>query len=74
MRRGRVDLLRGTVEVAEIVTEVGGVLRFGSPKTRAGRRTVGLPRAVVDELAAHLTGSDDPESFVFTAPRVGRCG
>jgi integrase len=71
LRRGRVDLLRGTVEVAEIVTEVGGVLRFGPPKTRAGRRTVGLPRAVVDELAAHLTGSDDPEAFVFTAPQGG---
>jgi integrase len=62
---------RGTVEVAEIVTEVGGVLRFGPPKTRAGRRTVGLPRAVVDELAAHLTGSDDPEALVFTAPQGG---
>jgi integrase len=72
LRRGRVDLLRGTVEVAEIVTEVGGVLRFGPPKTRAGRRTVGLPRAVVDELAAHLAEPGDPEAFVFTAPRVGR--
>ena len=71
LRRGRVDLLRGTVEVAEIVTEVGGVLRFGSPKTRAGRRTVVLPRAVVDELAAHLPGSGDPEAFMFTAPQGG---
>jgi integrase len=71
LRRGRVDLLRGTVEVAEIVTEVGGVLRFGPPKTRAGRRTVGLPRAVVDELAAHMGGLDDPGAFVFTAPQGG---
>jgi integrase len=71
LRRGRVDLLRGTVEVAEIVTEGGGVLRFGPPKTRAGRRRVGLPRAVVDELAAHLLGPDDPEAFVFTAPQGG---
>jgi hypothetical protein len=44
LRRSRVDLLRRTVEVAEIVTEVGGVLGFGPPKTRAGPRTVGLPR------------------------------
>jgi integrase len=71
LRRGRVDLLRGTVEVSEIVTEVGGVLRFGPPKTRAGRRTVGLPRAVVDELAAHMGGLDDPAAFVFTAPQGG---
>jgi integrase len=75
LRRGRVDLLRGTVEVAEIVTEVGGVLRFGLPKTRASRRTVGLPRAVVDELAAHLAGNSvEPDAFVFTAPQGGRCG
>jgi hypothetical protein len=47
------------------------VLRFGPPKTRAGRRTVGLPRAVVEELAAHLAGPGDPEAFVFTAPQGG---
>jgi integrase len=73
LRRGRVDLLRGTVEVAEIVTEAGGVVRFGPPKTRAGRRTVGLPRAVVEELTAHLARAE-PEAFVFAAPGVGRCG
>ena len=38
---------------------------------RAGRRTVGLPRAVVEELAAHLAGPGDPEAFVFTAPQGG---
>jgi integrase len=70
LRRRRVDLLRGTVEVAEIVTEAGGVLRFGPPKTRAGRRTVALPRAVVDELAAHLVRAE-PEAFVFAAPEGG---
>jgi integrase len=74
LRRSRVDLLRGTVEVAEIVTEVGGRLRVGPPKTRASRRTVGLPRAVVEELAAHLARPAPPDAFVFTAPRAGRCG
>jgi Phage integrase, N-terminal SAM-like domain len=59
-------------KVAEIVTEVGAVLRFGPPKTRAGRRTVGLPRAVVDELATHLAGNPvGPDAFVFTAPQGG---
>jgi integrase len=70
LRRRRVDLLRGTVEVAEIVTEAEGVVRFGPPKTRAGRRTVGLPRAVVDELAAHLVRAES-EAFVFAAPEGG---
>jgi integrase len=44
LRRGRVDLDHGMVEVAEIVTEVSGYLHFGPPKTRAGYRRVGLPR------------------------------
>jgi integrase len=51
LRRKRVDLLRGTVEVAEIMTEVAGRLQIGPPKTRASRRTIGLPRAVVNVLA-----------------------
>jgi integrase len=71
LRRGRVDLLRGTVQVAEIVVEVRGVLHIGPPKTRASRRTVGLPRFVVEELAAHVAEPGDPESFVFTAPQGG---
>jgi integrase len=73
LRRRRVDLLRGTVEVAEIATEVEGRLMVGSPKTRASRRTVGLPRKVVEELADHLarfTGPE-PDALVFTAPQGG---
>jgi integrase len=71
LRRGRVDLLRGTVTVAEIVTEVEGKLYFGLPKTRAGRRTVGLPRFITRELEAHLEGAGDPSDHVFTAPNGG---
>jgi integrase len=71
LRRSRVVLLRGTVQVAEIVVEVGGVLHMGPPKTRASRRTVGLPRFVVEELAAHLAAPGDPEGLVFTAPQGG---
>jgi integrase len=71
LRHSRVDLLRGTVQVAEIVVEVRGILHVGPPKTRASRRTVGLPRFVVEELAAHLAGPGDPEGFVFTAPQGG---
>jgi integrase len=71
LRRNRVDLLHGTVQVAEIVVEVRGVLHIGPPKTRASRRTVGLPRFVVEELAVHLVEAGDPEGFVFTAPQGG---
>jgi integrase len=71
LRRSRVDLLRGTVQVAEIITEPKGRLQIGPPKTRAGRRTVGLPRFVAEELAVHLADLGDPEAFVFTAPEGG---
>lgn len=72
LRRGRVDLLRGTLDVAEIAVEVRGRLTFGPPKTRAGRRSVSLPRTVVDGLAGHLArfSGDGPDGFVFT----GRTG
>jgi integrase len=70
-RRSRVDLLRGTVSVAEILTEVAGRLYFGPPKTRASRRTVSLPRVVTRELDAHLAGGGDPDDHVFTAPQGG---
>lgn len=68
----RVDLLRGTVEVAEIITEVSGTLVPGPPKTRAGRRTVPLPRFVADELRAHLirSGRAD-EDLAFYVPDGG---
>jgi integrase len=71
LRRGRVDLLRGTVQVAEIVVEVRGLLYIGPPKTRASRRTVGLPWFVVEELADHLGRPGDLEALVFAAPRGG---
>jgi integrase len=71
LRRGSIDLLRGTVSVAEILTEVAGHLHTGPPKTRASRRTVGLPRFVVRELEAHLVGPGAPDEHVFTAPEGG---
>jgi hypothetical protein len=61
------------VEVAEIMSEVEGVVSVGPPKTRASRRTVGLPRRVVGELEHHLARhvDNDPAAFVFTAPQGG---
>jgi integrase len=71
LRRRRVDLLRGTVDVAEIVVEVRGRIYTGPPKTRAGRRTVGLPWVVMEELAEHLGPVGDADAYVFTADRGG---
>jgi integrase len=71
LRRRGVDLLRGRVDVAEIVVEVRGELFMGPPKTRAGRRRVTLPRSVVEELAEHLGPLGDADAHVFTADAGG---
>ena len=69
LRRRRVDLLRGRLEVAEAATEVGGGLEWGSPKThQVGSVTV--PRCVAEALAEHLETyvAENPEALVFTEP------
>jgi integrase len=71
LRRGRVDLERGTVQVIEVVTEPKGRLYFGPPKTSAGRRMVGLPRFVVDALAERMAAPGAAEDFVFGGPHGG---
>jgi len=70
LRRGRVDLLRGRVDVVAIAVEVRGQFFYGPPKTRAGRRSVPLPRFVVDELTTHCAGLE-PDDLVFPAPQGG---
>jgi integrase len=71
LRRGRVDLDQGMVEVVEIVTEVSGYLHFGPPKTRAGYRRVGLPRVVVEALAEQLARPGSADDLVFVGPQGG---
>jgi len=71
LRRSRVDLLRGTIDVAEIADETGGHLTYGPPKTRASRRVVSLPRPVIAELEDRLIAVTDPTALVFPAPEGG---
>ncbi len=72
LRIGRLNLLRGRVDVVEAVSEVTGHgLVYGPTKTYE-RRSVPIPRAMCDELGAYLaTRPADPEAFVFTAPDGG---
>jgi integrase len=72
LRVGRLDLLRGTVTVAEGLVESKGQLVSGPPKSAAGRRALSIPRALTAILAEHLarrgmTGASQ-EAFVFTSP------
>jgi integrase len=69
LRRNRVDLLRRRVEVAEIVVEVRGKHLTGPPKTRAGHRSVPVPRHVAEALQAHMNGVSG--ETVFAAPDGG---
>jgi integrase len=73
LRRRRVDLARGRVQVAEVLSEVGGHVSLATPKTRASRRTVPLPGRVVAELADHLDKfvDADADALVFTGPKGG---
>lgn len=72
LRAKRLDVLRGRVDVAEILVEVAGHLHYGPPKTRAGRRTVPLPRVATSALAEHLRQRPaGPDDLVFRAPDGG---
>jgi integrase len=69
LRVGRVDMLRGRLEVVEAMSEVDGKAVFGTPKTHQ-RRSVPLPAFLRPELAQLLEGKNRGD-FVFAAPRGG---
>lgn len=69
LKVARVDLLRRRLDVAEAVTQVGGVLTTGTPKTHQ-RRTVPLARSLVKPLALRCAGRDS-DDYVFTSPQGG---
>ncbi len=71
LRVGRLDLLRGTVDVAEALKDTAGRLHFGPTKNHE-RRTVRLPRFLCDLLGTHLAGRPHkPSDLVFTSPQGG---
>jgi len=62
----RVDLVKRRLLVAESVTEVNDRAVFGTPKTHQ-RRSVPLPRFLVEPVAAQIAGRAGDE-LVFTSP------
>ena len=73
LRRRAIDLGRRRVRVSENAVEVRGVVQWGAPKTRAGRRTIPMPARVADVLDAHLREfvPADPMALVFGGPDGG---
>src|SRR5215212_7369668 len=66
-----IDLARRTVRIEASVSEVGGALVVGPPKSAAGVRTIALPEAIVPELRTHLRRYAEPGAHgrVFTGPK-----
>jgi len=69
LRVGGVNLQRRRLQVSESVTEVNGVLRWGSPKD-GEERSVPFPRFLVGVLADRTTGRST-EDLVFVSINGG---
>ena len=68
LRRRDLDLEAGIVRIrAAYVERSTGELLLGPPKSRAGRRVVGIPDAIVPVLREHLSVfvKDEPGALVF---------
>jgi integrase len=72
LRRCNLDLERRTVRVrAAYVERSTGEMLLGPPKSRAGRRVVGIPGVIVPELREHLATyvKDEPGALVFAGQK-----
>ncbi|MGH3459585.1 tyrosine-type recombinase/integrase [Aeromicrobium sp.] len=63
----RLDLIRRRLEVVRTAVDLGREVGYGTPKTHQ-RRSVPIPRSLVDALAEQVAGKD-PDDLVFTSPR-----
>ncbi|MGW4643428.1 site-specific integrase [Sphaerisporangium sp. NPDC004334] len=74
LRRMDVDLDAGTVRVrAAFIERSTGGLVLGPPKSKAGRRVVGIPGPIVAALREHLGVyvKDEPDALVFPGVKGG---
>ncbi len=68
LRRADLDLSAGTVRIrAAFIERSTGEMLLGPPKSKAGRRVVGIPHAIMPVLSEHLSVfvKDEPGALVF---------
>jgi integrase len=74
LRRIDLDLEAGAVRVrAAFVERSTGEILLGPPKSRAGRRMVGVPQAIIPVLREHLSVfvANEPGALVFPGVKGG---
>lgn len=72
LRVKHIDLLHGEVYARESVSDTNGHLHYGTPKTKASRRTVPLPGFLVEELNAYLEAHPrKADALLFSSPNGG---
>jgi len=59
--------------VVEQVQYLDGAFLTSQPRTKAGRRSVALPRLVATELDAHLRAHAEPDVDAVVFPRAATC-
>jgi integrase len=70
LRCGSLDLEKRELRVSGTLSEHGGKLVEGPPKTESSIRTVPVPAWLCDELAT-LTSGRGPDTYLFTASKGG---
>lgn len=73
LRRCDIDLEERTVSITRQYVELSGQLILGPPKSRAGVRKVGIPKAIIPALREHFDAYVGPKEtdLVFAGPRGG---
>jgi integrase len=74
LTRADLDLRARTVRIKAAYAERStGELLLGPPKSRAGRRVVGIPAAIIPDLCDHLAVyvKDEPGGLVFPGQKGG---